>query len=230
MQKFSTISPQSLSESNVDIWHIPLTHDLSSQINILNYQEQQRAQRFQFAHHQRRFIAAHVILRKIIAKYLDTAAHKLDFCENEYGKPQVISNIPIQFNLSHSKDLALLAIGYKHEIGIDLEYFSARPYLGIANNMFSEEEIAQISTLAPKLIPLSFFTIWSQKEAFIKACGQGLSYPTKSFSVPHLPHKFENVQGLNIKTFMPEINCCAAICYAPQVQSINQYANFDLSI
>ena len=93
----------------------------------------------------------------------------------------------MEFNLSHSQDLALLAIGQKFPLGIDLEFFSARPYQSIANHLFSEQEKQELTHLPSSFRALAFFTIWSQKEAFIKACGMGLSYPTEQFSVKAIP-------------------------------------------
>jgi 4'-phosphopantetheinyl transferase len=79
----------------------------------------------------------------------------------------------------------------------------------------------------PRLLqPLAFFHIWSQKEALIKACGLGLTYPTQQFSVPILPSTNQEIIDTLHKTtwqmisFMPEIACSAALCYHSAINQI----------
>ena len=59
-------------------------------------------------------------------------------------------------------------------MGVDIEQYSARPYEGIAKSLFSEQEFNEFKKVPPALKPAVFFHVWSQKEAFIKACGLGL--------------------------------------------------------
>ena len=133
----------------------------------------------------------------------------------------------MQFNLSHSGELALLAIGQHHPLGIDLEFFSARPYEGIGQSLFSTLEMDALSLAHPEIKPLVFFQIWTQKEAFIKACGLGLSYPTQQFDVPSMPRtKTFIADPLHKKkwqmlSFMPEVACSAALCYHPSITNIH---------
>ncbi len=217
-----------LAADRIDVWQFPLKVLPPNALSILDKDELARADRFYFKRHKRRFTVARSILRTILSSYLQISPATLKFTYNQYGKPSVINSMQLEFNLSHSSDLALLAIGQRSSLGIDLEFFSARPYQGIAKHLFSEQERKELSQLPPALRAIAFFNIWSQKEAFIKACGMGLSYPTEQFSVKAMPAAKELVfdqihqSTLAIISFMPTISCSAALCFNPEIQTIRQ--------
>lgn len=214
-----------LSSERIDIWAFQLNELPPLAHLLLNNEEQARANRFYFDRHRRRFTIARAMLRLILGRYVQQKAGDLIFTYNTHGKPQLDFS-PIEFNLSHSADLALLAVGYQFSLGIDLEFFSARPYDGIANDLFSEQELELFLPLPNSLKPQAFFKIWAQKEAFIKACGLGLAYPTKLVDMPVfsanenlIKDKVYQKEWL-MTPFMPQIACSAAICYHPQITQI----------
>lgn len=215
-----------LNKTRIDIWQYPLHTEFTDAAKLLNEHELQRAKRYYFARHQRRFTVARAMLRCILARYLNLQPAELIFSYNEYGKPELINERSLQFNLSHSGDTALLAIGQENPLGIDIELFSARPYAGIGEHLFSENENLGLAQTSKQLKPLAFFNIWAQKEAFIKACGLGLAYPTKKFDVPILPPTHQpcidvlHQQPWQILSFMPNVACSAALCHHPVVEKI----------
>ncbi len=216
-----------LDSRRVDIWQYPL-HDLWPEDRaLLNQTEALRADRYYFERHRRRFTVARATLRLILAHYLpETSPEKLIFDENKYGKPFLLDYPHLTFNLSHSEEWALLAIGQNHAVGIDLEFFSGRSYIGIGEQLFSPQENQLFQQVPFHLQALSFFNIWAQKEAFIKACGLGLSYPTQTFTVGHLPVTKMLIEDKHHHTwwhmtsFMPQIGCAAAVCYQPCIETI----------
>ncbi len=215
-----------LNEARIDLWQFSLTHELKNTFELLNAQEQERAERFYFSKHKRRFATARATMRIILARYLNTSAEELEFTYNAHGKPEVIGTTKLQFNISHTGDLALLAVGKNFPLGVDIEKYSARPYEGIAKNLFSHQEYEEFIKVPLALKPAIFFHVWAQKEAFIKACGLGLSYPTKHFSVPiSMPTKQLVNDPLHnmtwqLRSFMPEIACSGALCHHPTVREI----------
>lgn len=214
-----------LHPNRIDIWQYPLHETWDNAESIINAEEQDRAARFHFARHKRRFTCAHAYLRIILSRYLKNKnPQALEFSENKYGKPQIIANNHnLQFNLSHSGEFAVLAVGQNFPLGVDLEVFSGREYLNLGGYMFSEKEQQALKKIPPRMRALTFFNIWAQKEAFIKACGMGLSYPTQDFSVPHLSCNNAKVmdnkhnQEWYITSFKPTITSCGAICYTANV-------------
>ncbi len=224
-----------LNAKRIDIWQYPLHTVFTEARNLLNNDERIRADRYYFDRHRRRFTIARAMLRLILAHYINERPTQLIFSENKQGKPHLLNAPTLQFNLSHSGDLALLAIGEEFPLGIDLEFFAARPYEGIGSQMFSPKENNALSHLAPIVKPLSFFHVWAQKEALIKACGLGLSYPTTQFDVPSLPPTNQQVydslhqQEWHMVSFMPEVACCAALCHHLQIQDIRYLALHELT-
>lgn len=222
VQPISAIDYQ-LQPTRIDVWQFSLDNLPEQAMKLLNNEEQERAKRFYFAKHQRRFSVARAMMRLILGRYLNQSAISLHFFYNKHGKPELHHSQKPEFNLSHSGDLALLAVGQDLAMGIDLEYFSARPWINIANNAFSLEEITQLKKQPNHLMPIEFFRTWAQKEAFIKATGLGLAYPTTEFSVPTLTannrliYDEHNKTSWQIHSFMPSIACCGALCYDPSV-------------
>jgi 4'-phosphopantetheinyl transferase len=166
------------------------------------------------------------MLRLILSRYCRTPARQLIFDQTPHGKPLLINAPELQFNLSHSGDMALLAVGCDYPLGVDLEFFAARPYEGIGSHMFSVAENQALKAAPAGLRALAFFHMWAQKEALIKACGLGLSYPTQQFDVPALPSTNQPVfDSLHEKTwqmisFQPQVSCCAALCYNSAITEI----------
>jgi 4'-phosphopantetheinyl transferase len=215
-----------LNEARIDLWQFSLVHELKNTYELLDHEERARAQRFYFNKHQRRFSTARATMRIILSNYLNIPAEQLKFSYNEHGKPALMNAAKLQFNLSHSGDLALLAVGKGFPMGVDIEKYSARPYEGIAKNLFSGKEFNEFLKVPAALKPAVFFHIWAQKEAFIKACGLGLSYPTQDFSVPiSMPTRQLVDDPLHNMTwqmlsFMPEVACSGALCHHPTVREI----------
>jgi len=215
-----------LNESRIDLWQFSLAHELRATAQLLSSDEQARASRFYFDKHRRRFATGRASLRIILSRYLNTSPDQIVFTYNPQGKPEVYSTQKLQFNLSHSGDLAILAVGKHFPLGVDIEHYSARPYLGMAKMLFSEKELIDFNKAPLALKPALFFHIWSQKEAFIKACGLGLSYPTKEFTVPTtVPTKQLVDDPLHhttwqMRSFMPKIACSGALCYHPTVREL----------
>lgn len=226
--KFQTFSDCILQPQRIDIWEYPLNIYYAKANLLLSSEEALKAKRFYFERHQRRYTLAHSILRIILAHYAKLSPRTLQFSTESKGKPYLINHQKLQFNLSHSKDMALLAVGYEFPMGVDIEYYSERPYLGIGKILFSELEYHILKQSPPLLLPYLFFNIWTQKEAFIKACGLGLSYPTQTFNVPlsYEPQSIEDAlhhMTWEIQSFMPQIGCSAALCYDCSIEEIRYF-------
>ncbi|GET42134.1 4'-phosphopantetheinyl transferase family protein [Microseira wollei] len=164
---------------DVHIWRAELDQPEWCQTQLaatLSTDEQARAQRFHFDVHRQRFIVGRGILRNILGRYLGKEPGELEFCYSDRGKPSLAgSNSSVCFNLSHSQSLALYAIA-RRPIGIDLEFI--RPLddaLKLAQRFFSPREYAFIAALPPDQKQKAFFQLWTCKEAYLKATGEGLA-------------------------------------------------------
>lgn len=131
------------------------------------------------------------LIRALTEKQLGIPQSEIVFSYNPYGKP-VIDNCPEwHFNLSHSGDWVVAAIDDK-EIGVDVEKRGTYPR-DIAQRFFAEQENQYLSTRHQADFDEGFIRIWTLKESYIKALGQGLSIPLDSFSVVD-----ENLQWMQV--------------------------------
>ena len=183
-----------LGAHDVHVWRVPLDDEtrVESYWALLDDEERRRATRFVRDVHRRRFIAAHGALRTILAGYLDARPTALAFVTGEHGKPalrDVTGRPPVEFNLSHSDDLALVAVARAHPVGVDLERWSEVEHLELAERFFSPGERSALRALAhaPHLVEAGFFAAWTRKEAYLKATGQGITRGLHHFDVALAP-------------------------------------------
>jgi 4'-phosphopantetheinyl transferase len=177
----------SLSGDEVHVWRASLDRPAAEYARLLSNDEQARADRLRFEQQRRRFIVGRGTLRIILGRYLNLSPEEIKFEYHANGKPILRDGLlqsEIRFNLSHSEELALLAVTQQREVGIDLE--TLRPNLDVgrlAEQFFSPEEKAELKALPPDRKLASFFSGWTRKEAYLKARGEGLTYPLDQFSV-----------------------------------------------
>jgi len=166
----------------IDVWLISLTQpgdSYASLTDILSPSEQERAARFKFEVHRRRFVVAHAALHSILSQYLKTPPASLQFVNNANGKPRLTPGLDwsgVKFNLSHSHETALLAVAHNREVGIDIELIKEDyGFEEVAARFFTARELASFRAQPLYRQRQAFFKCWTSKEAFLKAKGTGLS-------------------------------------------------------
>jgi 4'-phosphopantetheinyl transferase len=181
-----------LSVDEVHIWHALLEERLTDRLQIvLSEDERARADRFHFKRDRNHFIVARGLLRTILASYLKVKPIDLMFRYGEKGKPTLMDESgdkSVKFNLAHSQGIALFAFSRNREIGVDLEFI--RDDLAgedVAERFFSQTEVTALKEISPEKRTQAFFNCWTRKEAYIKACGEGLSMPLNEFDVSLVP-------------------------------------------
>ena len=171
-----------LTEQDVHVWKAEL--DLSDKqvqtlFQVLSTDEQVRAEKFRFKEHCNRFVVARATLRLILGQYLQQPPQQLHFLYSDRGKPSLapeINPLQLQFNVSHSGDLALYGVTCDRKIGIDVEYLRPMPdATKLATRFFSSQEATMIQSLSPPAQQIAFFRAWTGKEAYLKATGDGLA-------------------------------------------------------
>lgn len=149
---------------------------------LLSQNELERADRLIDSQIRNRFVAGRGLLRKTLAKYLNHSPATLSLAANQYGKPFLSDehlHHGISFNLSHSGELAIMAIGRHCQLGIDLEQLrDDLPFRDMARQFFSLREQSELFSLPTELQPAAFFRCWTRKEAYLKGCGSGFSKPS----------------------------------------------------
>lgn len=166
--------------NGVDVWSVLLP---SKEVSLKEYAatiseaERIRAARFVRAIDRDRFVVAHAALREILSSYCDKSAESLQFQFNPHGKPGLRDFPQIAFNLSHSNELALVAVAKGGgRVGVDVEEVRGDVLNeGVAERFFSPGEIQRLKSLEGQERTLGFFRCWTRKEAYLKAIGCGIS-------------------------------------------------------
>lgn len=179
-----------LPTNQVHVWraNLNLAPTLVQQLQqLLSEDEIARMHRFYFEHHRNHYIVARGILRTLLGQYLHREPAQLRFRYNSYGKPE-LPDTTLQFNVSHSHELALFAFSYNRELGVDVEFMKGDiDYDELAQHSFSPTEVSTLAALSGEAKRLGFFNCWTRKEAYIKARGIGLSLGLARFDVSLRP-------------------------------------------
>jgi 4'-phosphopantetheinyl transferase len=174
-------APPHLTGPALHLWRIPLRQgsDRSDSLGLqlLCTRQRQRMQRLRSAEHRQRYLRTQVGCRRILALYLDIDPTAISFGYGSAGKPTVASHDRmLEFNLTNSGDLALLAVSAREPVGVDCELERARGnLLAIARRMFAPEAQQALAELPPATRLRVFHLHWTALEARVKADGRGLA-------------------------------------------------------
>jgi len=154
---------------------------------LLSPDELARHRRFLVPDPARTFLAARVLVRSLLSAYCSLSPTEWKFETNAWGRPHFVNpEAPagLTFNLSHKPGFVTCLTGCHRELGVDVEDLSAgRPHLlDIAERFFSRAESAALRSLPEGQQRDRFYQLWTLKEAYIKARGQGLSLGLSRFS------------------------------------------------
>ncbi len=180
------MTAEGLAAGELHIWQATLDvgRDQADRLcEVLSEDERARAALARFERERIRYIAGRAQLRMLLAEYIGTAPQELTFRYGENGKPTLPPPAP-HFNLSHSGGLALYAITADAEVGIDVELYDPELIGGrVPERLFAPDEVLALRALPEHLQPRGFLELWTRKEAFLKARGDGLTLALNSFSV-----------------------------------------------
>lgn len=145
----------------------------TSLAHVLSPEEAERARGFRFERAREAFVAAHSALRAVLGAHTGVAPEDVAFRYGPQGKPEIDG---ASFNVSHAGDVALVAVG-EGRIGVDVE--EMRPGVemrALARRFFTPAENAALDALPDDELVRGFYGCWTQKEAFVKAVGEGVSF------------------------------------------------------
>ncbi len=155
---------------------------------LLSAEECTRAASFRFPADRQRFVAAHIALRQALAEYTGLHHAALQLATGSFGKPSLSGHTRTQFSLSHSRGLALIAIGGRGPLGADVELLRPVPDMAaLAAEHFTQREQEELAALPAHERERAFLICWTRKEACLKAIGVGLLLSAQSFEVGVTP-------------------------------------------
>jgi 4'-phosphopantetheinyl transferase len=170
----------------VDVWLFRLDRsegELGALGGMLTADELLKAGERRTPQARRHFVASRAGLRALLGGYLDRQPNELIFTAGPHGKPRLDPVSALRFNISHSGEVALVAVATEAEVGVDVEAVRARRDLpGLARRVLAEAEREAVEAAGPEGRERAFYRHWVAKEAFVKATGRGVS-SLRSFEV-----------------------------------------------
>jgi 4'-phosphopantetheinyl transferase len=183
-------SPPELSANAVHIWHVPIDCLPIAPERLaacLNEEERHRAARFVREPDRRQFTVSHAALRMILGAYLQCPPECVGLSVAAGGKPVLASPTAtpcLHFNLSHSDQLALIAVALDKAVGVDVERIRTLDDMaGLVARYFSPGERIAWQAAPESDRQSAFFRCWTRKEAYLKAQGIGLYGTLERFEV-----------------------------------------------
>lgn len=173
----------------IHLWRFALdgTSELGRLRELLSPDERARAQGFAFDTHRARFIAGRGWLRLILGAYSGVGAERLELAGGPGGKPCLggrLGATRLRFNFSGSEDLGIVAVGHGREVGVDVERIKPIERLDdLVAHSLSRSERAVYEALPANRKLMAFYTVWTRKEAYMKATGRGLRLPLAGLDV-----------------------------------------------
>jgi len=136
----------------IHLWHARLDRGRWPDADALPAAEQERAAELIRPAARRRWVASRWALRKVLGGYLERDPAEIELSSGQRGKPRLAGGeTALRFNLSHSGELALIAVAERLEVGVDVQRIGSRP--------------------------VDFYAAWTRREAIAKCLGAGLWAP-----------------------------------------------------
>jgi 4'-phosphopantetheinyl transferase len=231
--EFPSLYP--LGKNKVHVWKIELgslTPHFSPLLALLSEDELKRQERIQIQTKKFQFVITRGILRTLLGLYTRTPAQAIQLSYDSFGKPALTPPSSLNFNLSHSGDLALLALTQGSELGVDIERVRAmKNIFGIAERVFTPTENDLLSSFTSSEAQLDFFfRCWARKESLMKAMGTGFAYAhscsLEIFNSEGVAQSSwtENGQKWSLHELLPDSRYRAALAVAAENREIENYS------
>jgi 4'-phosphopantetheinyl transferase len=175
-------------ETSLHLWHAnpdglldPAVADAC--VALLTPEEREKSQRFRFDRHRREALATRVLVRSALSHLRAVPPAAWRFKANEHGKPLLDPDCGLQFNLSNSVGLVVCLVAEGVDVGVDVEsHARSGQIMEVAERVFSIEERSQLKELESAAMLDRALSLWTLKEAYIKARGMGLALPLGKIS------------------------------------------------
>ena len=182
------VPAQPLDDRRIDLWYVrsDATADpgiVDEYRRLLTPEELAQEQRFKFERDRIQHVVARALARIALGQYTETDPGAMEFVSNAFGKPFLSEPAaPLEFNLSHTPGLVVCLVALGREVGVDTEDVSRQvEHMVLGRRFFARGEFAALEAMPAERQGAGFFRFWTLKEAYVKACGLGLSIPLGDF-------------------------------------------------
>lgn len=186
-----------------------------SAFDLLDEKRKEKTERLRFEKDKRLCAGAGLLIRTALLDMAGMDPRNIPFEYGEHEKPYIAGSDNVFFNISHSGDMVICAVG-GCEVGCDIEEIKP-PKSNVAERFFSEEERNFVKAGGDD----AFFRIWTLKESFMKATGLGLSLSMRDFSINMGPAGITVEQNVDSRKYLfkeitdfPRYKC--AVCVASE--------------
>ncbi|WP_447009004.1 4'-phosphopantetheinyl transferase family protein [Saccharothrix sp. DSM 118769] len=161
---------------DVHVWRVELARDAGAlDLDVLDADERRRAGGFAVEDERWRFTASHAALRHVLAGYAGVPPGELRLTRDG-GRPRLLPDRGgLEFSLSHSGGLALVAVARGMPVGVDVEQVRDVDHAGLAERVLAPAGAASLAALPPAERLPAFFRHWACTEAYLKVDGRGLA-------------------------------------------------------
>jgi 4'-phosphopantetheinyl transferase len=203
--------------------------------DLLDQNEQQRAQAFKHEVRRRYFVEIRARLRILLGKVVDSAPEKLHIDIAEHGKPFLPDYPELTFNLSHTGNKMAVAIAYDCLLGVDIELCKPRENLAaLVAKCFAEDEQSYWQKLPEHRKAQAFYRFWTRKEAVLKATGRGIALglqqcvinPANPSELLRIPESY----GLASDWLLQDFDLAESVCGAVAVLNGNKERKVKMEI
>lgn len=180
-----------LDDHHLDLWllHAPDPCDadeLTRGLATLSPEERARHDALNHPRVRDEHLRARRMVRHVLSRYADVAPGDWRFTPNAHGRPFVASpslSRPLHFNLSHTRGMLAMTVSRTADAGCDVEWHPRRgDTVAVAHRYFAPAEVEALRALPAHRQRPRFFTLWTLKEAYIKARAMGLAIPLQRFA------------------------------------------------
>ncbi|MFJ7233986.1 4'-phosphopantetheinyl transferase family protein [Streptomyces tendae] len=140
---------------------------------------------------QERRPASRTFFRRVVAEALGVPPRSVDIAYMPHGRPFVRGCADLEVGLSHSGPLLVAAVSRCGRVGVDAEAADRTPDDGWEEMVCTPQERGRLTGLAPGTRAAELIRMWTLKEAYSKAMGQGMRYPFDriGFALPGPPQR-----------------------------------------
>ena len=170
---------------------VPQACDTTECLELLSTDELRTAGRFHFDRDRRVYVLARQVVRTVLGRILQRRPETLVFARDHRGKPRLAgeaADCGLGFNLSHSGSHVACAVGWRREVGVDIEEERQdMDVLALARGFFCPNEVQRLRGAGGAERRHLFLRYWTLKEAYLKAEGSGLGLSPAAVDVSHAP-------------------------------------------
>lgn len=166
----------------VHIHPAPPAEKIQLMFDRVSESRRQQASRYKFQEDAIRSLTGELLLARLLKEKHGCVGSELLFHKNAYGKPLLIAPFTQHFNVSHSGDWVICGL-HDSDIGVDVEVMKPIEVEHFERIFTVKEMQWLMSIVSGEERMRGFYSLWTLKESYIKAVGQGLSMPLDSFDV-----------------------------------------------